>query len=114
MLKFKTGSHHLLVIVCDKTCLPSTRMTTPICAYRQYIQEFLYIKIKITVDLGGKFQDQLAERLNYTINELHRQCRISAQGEIKRFVGDNDRQSIWKDIRNLTEKRMSPEIIDDN
>jgi hypothetical protein len=68
----------------------------------------------MTVELGGQFEDQLAERLNYTIDELHRQCRISAQGEIKWFIGDNDRQSIWKEIRNLTEKRMSHEIIDDN
>jgi hypothetical protein len=37
-------------------------------------KESLYIKRKMTVELGGQFEDQLPERLNYVyIDELHRQ-----------------------------------------
>ncbi|KAI9557814.1 hypothetical protein GHT06_014563 [Daphnia sinensis] len=78
-------------------------------------EESLYIKRQLTMSFHESFENKLAERLKCTIDELHEKCRITPQGEIKWFVKkQQDRESIWKEIKNLTDERMSSNVIDES
>ncbi|KZR97344.1 Uncharacterized protein APZ42_007842, partial [Daphnia magna] len=73
-------------------------------------EESLYIKRQLTMVFHESFENKLAERLNCTIDELHEKCRITPQGEINWFVENQDRESIWKEMKNLTDEGMSNAI----
>ncbi|XP_032782270.2 uncharacterized protein LOC116920230 [Daphnia magna] len=73
-------------------------------------EESLYIKRQLTMTFHKSFENKLAERLNCTIDELHEKCRITSQGEIKWFVENQDNESIWEEIENLTDEGMSNAI----
>ncbi|KAK4011373.1 hypothetical protein OUZ56_020487 [Daphnia magna] len=77
-------------------------------------EESLYIKRQLTMVFHESFENKLAERLNRTIDQLHEKCRITSQGEIKWFVENQDRESIWKEIKNLTDEGMSSNAIDES
>ncbi|XP_045028711.1 uncharacterized protein LOC123471447 [Daphnia magna] len=77
-------------------------------------EESLYIKRQLTMVFHESFENKLAERLKCTINELHEKCRITPQGEIKWFVENQDRESIWKEIKNLTDEGKPSNAIDES
>ncbi|XP_057373173.1 uncharacterized protein LOC130694046 [Daphnia carinata] len=77
-------------------------------------EEYLYIERRLMTAFNESFETKLTNRLNCTLDELHQKCKFTAQGEIKWFVKEADRQSIWLEIKRLTDEEVSSHAIDES
>ncbi|XP_057373164.1 uncharacterized protein LOC130694041 [Daphnia carinata] len=73
-----------------------------------------YIERRLMTAFNKSSETKLANRLNFTVDQLQDKCRITAQGGIKWLVKHEERQSIWEAIKRLTDEQVSSNAIDES
>jgi hypothetical protein len=72
-----------------------------------HFDEQMYIKRKLKFPFHDKFEDEIAKRLDCSVNQLRGECKIRPYGQIEWLVEDKRRKEIWEKIVKVANQSSS-------